>query len=139
MVEPATRAGRDRRHQFPRRDRRISPTFTVAEHADVVAAARRVGLTATGFCAIAALAVARGEVGSATLPDAEAEALRNLQAELFDVRTAVNRAGTNLNQAVAALNATGNAPPWLPNTVARLMRTLATVDDAISAVHRRLR
>lgn len=139
MVEPAARTGRDRRHQFPGRDRRISPTFAAAEYADVVMAARRVGLTPTGFCAVAALAVARGETGSASLPSAEAEALRNVQAELFDVRTAVNRAGANLNQAVAAFNATGEAPTWLHNTVARLMRTLATVDDAISAVHRRLR
>lgn len=139
MVDPATRTGRDRRHQFPRRDRRISPTFTAAEHADVVAVAHSVGLTPTGFCAIAAPAVARGETGAAALPSADIDSLRTIQAELFDVRTAVNRAGTNLNQAVAALNATGEAPSWLHNTAARLIRTFSTVDDAISAIHRRLR
>jgi hypothetical protein len=139
MGEPAARIGRDRRHQFPGRDHRISPTFTAAEHATVVAAARRVGLTPTGFCAVATLAVARGEAGAAALPSAEIEALRELQAELFDVRTAVNRAGTNVNQAVAAFNATGEPPTWLQTTIARLTRTLSTVDDAISAVHRRLR
>jgi len=32
---------------------RISPSFTVAEHAEVSAAARRAGLTPTGFCAVA--------------------------------------------------------------------------------------
>jgi hypothetical protein len=73
---PRPHAGRDRHHLFPGRDRRVSPSFTAAEHAEVSAAARRAGLTPTGFCAVAALAVARGETGTAPASSAEYEALR---------------------------------------------------------------
>jgi len=76
---PRPRAGRDRHHLFPGRDRRISPSFTADEHAEVSAAAARAGLTPTGFCAVAALAVARGEAGAAPPASAEYEALRDVQ------------------------------------------------------------
>jgi hypothetical protein len=118
---------------------RINPSFTVAEHAEVVAAARRAGLTPTGFCATAALAAARGETSTVAPDRAEYEALTNVQVELFDLRTAVNRVGTNLNQAVTALHSTGEAPVWLHTVVAMCARTLHAVDEVISTVHRRVR
>ena len=110
----------------------------MAEHAEVVAAAARVGLTPTGFCAVAVLAVARGETGPATPDNAEYETLCALQAELFGARSAVNRVGTNLNQAVTVLNATGEAPGWLGTVAGMCARTIAGLDEVISAVHRRL-
>ena len=58
---------------------------------------------------------------------------------LFDLRSAVNRVGTNLNQAVTALHSTGEAPVWLRTVVAMCARTLARVDEVISTVHRRVR
>lgn len=136
---PRPRAGRVRRHEFPGRRLRINPSFSVAEHAEVIAAARRAGLTPTGFVAMAALAAARDAVGPCAPAAVEHEAWCVVQVELFDARTAVNRVGTNLNQAVAALHATGEPPMWLSTVVAMCARTLARLDEAIAAVHRRLR
>ena len=46
--------------------------------------------------------------------------------------------GKGLNQAVAALHATGEAPVWLRHVVEQCGRALAAIDDAASRVHRRL-
>jgi hypothetical protein len=132
------RAGRDRPQLHPGRTRRINPSFTDDEHAEVMAAARRSGLTATGFCAVAALTVARGAAAAAVPDRAQFEALAGLQAELFDARTAIVRTGTNLNQAVAALHSTGEPPAWLDHAVTRCAHTLTALDELISRVHRRL-
>lgn len=70
------RAGRVRRHEFPGRTMRINPSFTVAEHAEVIGAVRRAGLTPTGFCAMAALAAARGETATVAADRAQYEAPR---------------------------------------------------------------
>ena len=96
-------------------------------------------MTPTGFCAVAALAAARGGLGAVAPERVEFEALANVQADLFDLRSAVNRVGTNLNQAVTALHSTGEAPVWLRTVVAMCARTLARVDEVISTVHRRVR
>jgi hypothetical protein len=58
--------------------------------------------------------------------------------QLATLRTAVVRVGTNLNQAVAALNATGEAPVWLRQVVEQCGHALAAIDDTASRVHRRL-
>ena len=70
--------------------------------------------------------------------DPRVEALAEAQVELATLRTAVVRVGTNLNQAVAALHATGEAPVWLRHVVEQCGRALAAIDDAASRVHRRL-
>jgi hypothetical protein len=134
----AARVGRDRRHAFPGRRRRIAPTFTEDEYAAVVVAARGLGLTPSGFCAMAALAAAGSGMAIGTGAAGQREALAAVQAELAELRTSIVRVGTNLNQAVAALNSTGEAPVWLRHAVDRCARVLALVDDAASAVHRRL-
>jgi hypothetical protein len=131
--------------------RRVAPSFTADEYAVVMAAAARAGLTPTGFCAHAALALAETQLPPAVIDDpdgrprpthwidtGQVEALAALQAELADARTAVVRVGTNLTQAVAALNATGEAPTWLRHVVEACGRVLRTVDEAASRVHRRL-
>jgi hypothetical protein len=140
------RSGRDRRHRFPARTRRITAAFTDDEYAMLATAARRVGLTPTGFCAQAAIACAapagdgppstgrRVMVGA----DPGEEALAAIQAELSALRAAVVRVGTDLNQAVAALNVTGDAPIWLRQVVDACGRALAAVDEGASRVHRRL-
>jgi hypothetical protein len=46
------------------------------------------------------------------------EALARVQRQLFAARTAVVRFGTNVNQAVTALNTTGEAPQWLGRAAA---------------------
>lgn len=132
----AVERGRDRRHRFPGRERRLTPRFSEGEIGEIERAAVAVGLTPTGFCAEAALSAARG-VRSAALDPAR-ETLAALQAELFDARVAVGRIGTNLNQAVAALNATGTAPDWLERAVVLCERRLAGLDEVIGRVDRRL-
>jgi hypothetical protein len=140
----AARPGRHRDHLFPGRRLRIAPSFSAQEYAAVVAAAARIGLTPTGYCAHAALALAADptaptEADGAGPNPAVVEALAALQAELADARTAVVRVGTNLNQAVRAFNATGEAPVWLRHVVDLCARTLTALDAAASAIHRRLR
>ncbi|GGM86397.1 hypothetical protein ACFFX1_34140 [Dactylosporangium sucinum] len=134
--------GSDRRHQFPGRQRRVNLRFDEEEHRDVVGAADRAGLTPAGFCATAALAAARGTTppgGRVPGTAVTRHELAELQRELFAARTAIIRTGTNLNQALAALNATGEAPVWLGLAVARCERSLGQLDLLVADVDRRLR
>lgn len=145
------RLGRDRTRLEVRRRWRYGPSFSDEENARILGAARRAGLTPTGYIADAAVRLAEdpdpdpghyhdGDGGNpGGMSRAEFEALAELQSELFDARTAVVRTGTNLNQAVAALNTTGQAPAWLVTVAGMCRRTLAAVDEVISAVDRRVR
>jgi hypothetical protein len=137
VEQHANERGRDRRHHFPGRTHRLTPRFGSDELAAIEAAAARVGVTPTGFCAEAAVAAARG-TPPASLDPAK-ETFAELQAELFDTRVAVGRIGTNLNQAVAALNATGEAPDWLGRAVALCEQRMDRLDEVIARVVRRLR
>jgi uncharacterized protein (DUF1778 family) len=132
------RSGRDRRHLSVRRRWRISSSFSDDEHTAIVAAAARMGLTPTGYVATAALAAARHHGGVVT-GDERFEQLAGLQAELFDARTALNKVGGNLNQAVAVLNATGQAPMWLASAVRLVVRAVTTLDQVVTKIDRRLR
>lgn len=143
-----TRRGRDRDHLFPGRRWRAAPSFTEDERAAIVAAAGRAGLTPTGYIALAAVAHARGDctptgatgrTGTGEPDGGQAEVMAQVLAELFDTRTALTRVGTNLNQAVAAFNATGTPPVWLGNAVRLVTRAVATVDATASAAGRRMR
>jgi hypothetical protein len=123
------------------RDQRLTPRFTDAELSAVRAAAEAAQMTVTGFCALAALALARrtpGEVGPAGEAPAGVQELAELQRELFAARNAVNRAGVNVNQAVAQLHSTGQPPVWLEQAVNRVTRAVAEVDTVVSRIHRRL-
>jgi hypothetical protein len=124
---------RKRAYVPSRRRRRCDTRFTEEEFAVIETAAARAGLTPTGYVAEAALAVARGTAPPSTSP------LRELVVELAQLRTQVRRVGTNLNQAVAALNATGEAPVWLPEAAALCVRAVERVDAVSSAIGRRLR
>jgi hypothetical protein len=157
-------SGRYREHAHPSRGRRVSTGFTDAEYAAIAAAAAQAGLTPTGFVAFAALGIAehlpqpttplsaagaeppapeRAGLSVARTEELRArlvgrEALAGLQGELADVRLAVVRVGTNLNQAVRVLRATGQAPVYLQHVVEVCGRALAAVDAVASRVHRRL-
>jgi hypothetical protein len=133
---PGIQRGRDRRHRFPGRDCRLTPRFTADEVAEIEAAAAAVGVTTSGFCAEAALSAARGVRSAALDPDREGFA--DVQAELFDARVALGRIGTNLNQAVAAFNATGEPPDWLERVVVLCERRMHRLDEVIERVDRRL-
>jgi hypothetical protein len=99
----------------------------------VRAAAQRAGLTPSGYVADAALAAAVG--GEPPAGDPYREALL----ELMAARTQVRRFGTNVNQAVKAFNATGQAPEWLDRAVALTARAVERLDDAADSVARHTR
>jgi hypothetical protein len=122
------------------REHRLTPRFTGAELAEIRAAAEAAQMTLTGFCALAALAVARRRQSDELAGEAAAgvQELAEMQRELFAARTAVNRTGVNLNQAVAQFNTTGTPPVWLDRAAARVTRAVAEVDAAASLIHRRL-
>jgi len=63
--------------------------------------------------------------------------LAELQRELCAGRNAVNRTGVNLNQAIAALNSTGQPPVWLEHAVSRLVNAAPEVDTVVAHIHRR--
>ena len=122
--------------------RRLTPRFSGDELAEIRAAADAAQMTTTGFCALAALAMAHRRHPDGLTPAGEAAAgmqeLAEMQRELFAARTAVNRTGVNLNQAVAQLNATGMPPVWLEHAVERVTRAVAEVAAVASLIHHRL-
>ncbi len=130
--------GRHRTHMFPARPHRLTPRFSDDELARIAAAATAVGMTPTGFCAEAAVAAATGSP-PASAGGQDRQALVVLQRQLFDAVTAVNRIGTNLNQAVARLNATGEAPAWLDRAVALCLRSVDRLDEVAVGIHHALR
>jgi len=122
---------RHREHRFPGRKRPVQVRFAEEEYAAVVLAAGRAGLTPTGYVAAVALAAATGTVGPAGSETREA------LAELVAARVQVRRFGGNVNQAVAALNATGEAPVWLGQAVELAARAVRRVDEAAELLMRR--
>ena len=64
---------------------------------------------------------------------------RELLAELLILRTAIRRYAVNVNQAVAALHSTGDAPIWLSRAVLGAHLAVVSADEATQRVARRLR
>jgi hypothetical protein len=131
--------GRRREYNSTRRMLRLTPRFSVRERAEIETAAASVGMSVNGFAAEAVLTVARGmAVSNGAAQDRETFA--RLQRELFQARTAVNRFGNNVNQAVAALHSTGQPPTdALSLAVALCARAVRNLDSLIEEVHQRLR
>ncbi|WP_205708407.1 hypothetical protein [Kineococcus siccus] len=96
--------------------------YTDDEYGDLAAAARLTGLTVTGYVAEAALAAARLTDPPSTAP------LRAALVEVMSARAQVRRFATNVNQAVAQLNGTGEPPVWLADAVAVTSRAVGRLD-----------
>jgi len=131
---PATRAGRAtpagrRSREAARRGRRVEFTLTDGEFADLDMAACLAGLSRGAYAAQAALAVARGSGRRAGVP---LEAL----VELMTAAGLVRRVGTNLNQAVARLNATGQRGDDLLPAAQFCVRVIRRLDEAAEHVRR---
>jgi hypothetical protein len=122
---------RHREHRFPGRQRAVQVRFNEEEFAAIELAAGRAGLTPTGYVGAVTLAAARGTAAPA--PARTQQAL----AELIAARAQVRRFGGNVNQAVAALNSTGEAPDWLSEAVALTARAVRRVDAAAEQLMRR--
>jgi len=122
---------RHRDHRFPGRGRRITVRLADEELAAIELAAGRAGLTPTGHVGAVAIAAAEG-----TVPPVPSQS-RQALLELAAARAAVRRFGGNVNQAVAALNSTGEAPEWLGQAVQLTARAVARVDAAAELLMRR--
>jgi len=127
-AQASPRVVRHRRHRFPARDRVVKVRYDDRELAVLSAAAERAGLTVAGFLAGAGLSVA----GQGPAPSQAAD--RELLAELVQLRLAIRRYAVNVNQAVAALHSTGDAPVWLSQAVAGAHRAVLSVDAATRRV-----
>jgi hypothetical protein len=102
------------------------------EYEAVRDAAQRVGLTPTGYAAMAALAAATGR------PPPTPDPLREALAEVLVARTQVRRFGVNVTQAVRELNSTGQAPEWLDRAVELTRRAVVRLDEAAAVITRTL-
>ena len=124
-------AGRRRRSkQAVSRPRVVQFSLTEEEFGEVSAAAQRRGLARGAFAAEATLASARGAPAKVWSPMREA---------LTEVMTAiglVRRIGTNLNQAVARLNATGEAGDDLLPAAQFCARVVGRLDETAEQLRR---
>ncbi|MES9806570.1 hypothetical protein [Streptomyces cinereoruber] len=119
------RRARQRPRQPPakKRHHQHSTRFNDDEYALVATAAAQCHLTVAGFLARAALAAAR-DLGRTS---AEIATERDMLTALFDSRRKLGWAGSNLNQAVKALNSGADTP--------QLEAATAAVRRAADAVH----
>ncbi|WP_226966749.1 plasmid mobilization protein [Streptomyces phaeolivaceus] len=121
----------DRARQRPRQPRATkrlhqpNTRFNEEEFALIKSAAARCNLSVAGFLARAALAAARDlDRTSAEIADE-----REVITALFDSRRKLGWAGSNLNQAVKALNS-GAEAPHLEAAIAAVHRAAESVRDA---------
>ena len=122
---------RHRRHRFPARTESVRARYDRDELAVVAAAAGRAGLTASGYVAATALAVA----SNSRPPDASGD--RELLAELLQARLAVRRYAVNVNQGMAALHSGAGAPVWLQRAAAGCDRAVDRLDELTSRLLQR--
>jgi hypothetical protein len=125
--------GRRRARQLVPRPRRVEFTLTGEEYAVMVAAARRAGLARRAYAAQAALAAAANR-----RPVSDQEPLAQVLIELMRAAELVRRIATNLNQAVAKLNATGQPAGALPGYAAESSRRADHIDQVADAVRKAL-
>jgi hypothetical protein len=121
---------RRRSRQTVPRPMTVQFSLSEEEFAEVSEAAARSGLARGAFAAEAALATARGTQARVWSP------LRAALAELMSAAGLVRRVGTNLNQAVARLNATGERGDDLAPAAQFCTRVIRRLDEAAEQVRR---
>ena len=130
MVVVVDGVRRRRSRQVVSRPRVVQFSLTEQEFAEVSTAATRRGLARGAFAAEATLASARGVPAKAWSP------LREALAEVMTAAGLVRRIGTNLNQAVARLNATGQRGEDLMPAAQFCMRAVQRLDEAAEQLRR---
>jgi hypothetical protein len=126
VVEVARRRSR----QGVARPKVVQFSLTEDEFALVSQAAQRAGLARGAFAAQVVLAAVRGgQAGNGLLA-------REALVELMAAAGLVRRVGTNVNQAVARLNATGHAGDDLVPVVRFCVRVIRRLDEAAEHVRR---
>ncbi len=129
-VAVVTPEGLRRRRRLEVSRERLTVRLSAGELAEIGVAARRAGLTRSGFVASAAVRAARGVV-----PVAGEEALGAVVGEAI---RALDDVGVNLNQAVRRLHSTGVAPAGLGEAVAAVQAATERVEAVSAALLRRL-
>jgi hypothetical protein len=123
---------RRRTRQAVARPRVVQFSLTQDEFDDVSGAAGRLGLARGAFAAEATLAAARGVQARGASP------LREALGELMAAAGLVRRVGTNLNQAVVRLNATGQRGDDLIPAAQFCLRVTRRLDEAAEQVRRNI-
>ena len=123
-------AGRRRSPQAAPRPRLVKFFLTEEELAQLDEAAGQAGLARGAFAAEVTMAAARGRSARISAP------LREALVELMSASGLVRRVGTNLNQAVARLNATGQRGDDLLPAAQLCVRVIRRLDEAAEHVRR---
>jgi hypothetical protein len=121
---------RRRSRQAVSRPRVVQFSLTEEEFEEISRAAQRSGLARGAFAAEAALASARGGEKPVWSP------MREALLEVIAAAGLVRRIGTNLNQAVAKLNATGQRSEDLLPAAQFCTRVIRRLDDAAEQLRR---
>ena len=117
------------RDQVPRRNR-VVVRYSDAEHAAMLANAAAARLAPAAYIA----AVSTSTPGRVAAPQPAAGYRADLLLELMGLHRQMRGAATNLNQAVAKLNALGEPVGALPALAKRVHRIAAAVDAAVARV-----
>jgi hypothetical protein len=123
-------AVRRRSRQTVPRPRLVKFFLTEDELAELDDAAGQAGLARGAFAAEVTMAAARGR------PTRSGAPLRETLVELMSAAGLVRRVGTNLNQAVARLNATGQRGEDLLPAAQFCVRVIRRLDEAAEHVRR---
>ena len=126
----ASTVRRRRSRQAVSRPKVVQFSLTEEEFEEVSASAAQSGMARGAFAAEATLAAARGVSARASSP------LREALVELMSAAGLVRRVGTNLNQAVARLNATGQRSDDLLPAAQFCVRVIRRLDEAAEQVRR---
>jgi hypothetical protein len=126
----ASTASRRRSRQAVSRPKVVQFSLTEKEFEEVSASAAQSGMARGAFAAEATLAAARGVSARAWSP------LRESLVELMSAAGLVRRVGTNLNQAVARLNATGRRGDDLLPAAQFCVRVIRRLDEAAEQLRR---
>src|SRR5205809_4054137 len=130
VVVVASTVRRRRSRQAVSRPKVVQFSLTEEEFEQVSASAAQSGMARGAFAAEATLAAARGESARASSP------LREALVELMSAAGLVRRVGTNLNQAVARLNATGQRGDDLLPAAQFCVRVIRRLDEAAEQLRR---
>ena len=130
MVEMSGGGVRRRSRQAVPRPKLVQFTLTLEEFDEVSHAAERAGMARGAYAADVTLAAARG------VPDRASSPLREVLGELMAAAGLVRRIGTNFNQAVAKLNATGQRGEDLLPSAQFCVRAVHRLDEAAEQVRR---
>jgi hypothetical protein len=123
---------RRRSRQAVSRPRVVQFSLTEEEFEEVSAAAARRGVARGAFAAEATLASARGEPSRVWSP------LREALVEVMNAAGLVRRVGTNLNQAVTRLNATGQPGEDLVPAAQFCVRVVQRLDETAEQLRRKI-